>query len=181
MGLGDGARRRLGRWYATMSEPLDLASPRWRELQQAYGSAEDIGRLLEALYSIDDENERTELWYGAWATLCPDGRVFSAAYAAVPHILRIVEKREFTERVTGMHLVTQVEVSRHAPGAPGIDDDLIVAYATSIESLPHRVAELHRMTWDSSAAQVLTAALLAGKRQHAFARLLLEAGQAEEP
>ena len=153
---------------------LDLASPRWRVLEQAYGSAEDIGRLLAALYETVDEDERAELWYGLRMTLCPDTRVFSAAYAAVPHLLRVVERRDFAERIAGLHLVTQIEVSRHAPGAPGIDEDLIVAYAAAIESLPRRVAELEAMTWDASAAQVLAAALLAGKRQHALARLLLE-------
>lgn len=155
-------------------EALDLASPRWRALEQAYGSAEDIGRLLAALYETVDKDERTELWYGVRMTLCPGTSVFSAAYAAVPHLLRVVERRDFAERIAGLHLVTQIEVSRHAPGAPGIDEDLIVAYAAAIESLPRRVAELAATTWDSNWAQVLAAALLAGKRQHALARLLLE-------
>jgi hypothetical protein len=156
------------------AEPLDLASPRWRELQQAHGTAEDIGRLLAALHATDDDDERTELWYGAWATLCPDGKVYNAAYAAAPHLLRIVASRDFAERVAGLHLVTRIEVSRHAHDAPAIDDDLILAYASAIESLPRRVAELAGMTWDASSAQVLAAALLAGKRQHGLARLLLE-------
>ncbi|CAN5918325.1 hypothetical protein BH11GEM2_BH11GEM2_15200 [soil metagenome] len=159
-----------------IAEPIALSSPRWRELEQAHGSAEDIGALLAALYANEDDDERTELWYGAWATLCPGDSVSSAAYAAVPHVLRIVATRDFAERVTALHLVTQVEVSRHAPGAPAIDDDLIVAYASAIESLPACVAELHGMTWDEATAQVLAAALLAGKRQHAFARLLLQHG-----
>ena len=159
-----------------MSEPLDLVSPRWRELQQVYGSAEDIGALLAALYTNEDEDARTELWYGTWATLCPGGKVYSAAYAAVPHVLRIAAHRDFAERVAALHLVTQVEVSRHATGAPGIDDDLLVAYASAIESLPARVDELRGMTWDEPTAQVLAAALLAGKRQYALARLLLEHG-----
>jgi hypothetical protein len=162
-----------------VSEPLDLASPRWRDLQQVYGSAEDIGALLAALYTTDDDDARTELWYGAWATLCPAGKVHSAAYAAVPHVLRIAADRDFAERVSALHLVTQVEVSRHTLGAPGIDDDLLVAYATAIESLPARVAELTGMTWDESSAQVLAAALLAGKRQHALARVLLQHGATE--
>jgi hypothetical protein len=156
------------------AEPLDLASPRWGELAQAYGSAEDIAPLLAALYTTQDDDERTELWYGAWATLCPGNTVFSAAYAAVPHLLRIVETRDFAERVTALHLVTQIEVSRHTHGAPGIDEDLILAYASAIESLPRRVAELEGITWDASSAQVLAAALLAGKRQHVLARLLLD-------
>lgn len=157
-----------------MSDALDLASPRWRELQQAFGSAEDIPRLLAALQDTDDDRVGAELWYGLWATLCPDDQVFSGAYAAAPHLLRITEDRDFAERVAAMHLVAQVEVCRHAPDAPGIDDDLVLAYAAAIESLPRRVAEVSGVTWDARSAQVLAAALLAGKRQHALARLLLE-------
>ena len=159
-----------------MNAPLDLTSPRWRELQQAFGSADDIGRLLAALYETDDEASRTELWYGAWATLCPGDRVFSASFAAVPHLLNIAESRDFAERVSALHLVTQIEISRHAPGAPPIDDDLVIAFASAIESLPRRVAELQAATWDPSSAQVLAAALLAGKRQHVLAHALLSHG-----
>ena len=160
-------------------EPLSLTSARWRELEQVYGSAEDIGALLAALYANENDDERTELWYGVWATLCPDGRVFSAAYAAVPHVMEIAANRDFAERVAALHFVTQVEVSRHQSGAPGIDEDLLLAYASAVESLPARVAELHGITWDEQTAQVLGAAVLAGKRQHALARLLLQHGVGE--
>jgi hypothetical protein len=156
-----------------IAEPIALTSPRWRELEQAHGSAEDIARLLVALYETEDDASRTELWYGAWATLCPGERVFSASYACAPHLLRIVEARDFAERVAALHLVTQIEISRHAPGAPAIDDDLVIPYAAAIESLPRRVAELQRNAWDPSSAQVLAAALLAGKRHHGLAHALL--------
>ncbi len=159
-----------------MSEPLDLASTRWRELHQAFGSAEDIARLLGALYEADDEGSRAELWYGAWATLCPGERVFGASYAAAPHLLRIAEARDFAERVAALHFVTQIEILRHAEGAPSIDEDLILPYASAIESLPQRVAELLAVSWDPSSAQVLAAALLAGKRHHELARAVLDHG-----
>jgi hypothetical protein len=135
--------------------------------------------LLGALYEIDDEDQRTGLWYGAWATLCPGDQVYSAAYAAVPHVLRIAADRDFIERVSAIHLVTQAEVLRHGAGAPPIDDDLLRAYASAIESLPARVEELLGMTWDEPTARVLAAGLLAGKRQHALARELIQPGPIE--
>ena len=173
MGVGNGARRRYRRGDRTLNDPLDLASPRWCALEQAFGSAEDIAPLLAAMYETEDEGSRTELWYGAWATLSPGDRVFSASFAAAPHLLKIAESRDFAERVAALHLVTQIEVSRHAPGAPAIDDDLVMAYASAVESLPRRVAELQTAPWDPNSAQVLAAALLAGKRHHALAHALL--------
>jgi hypothetical protein len=155
---------------------LALNSPRWRELSQAHGSAEDIPRLLEALVSIDEERERAELWFGVWATLCPDGPSVTAAYAAVPHLLSIAEARGAGEKVSSLHVAATVEMNRHLPGAPPIASDLLHSYALSIESLPRRVAELTTEPWDAAVAQILTAAMLAGKRQPQLARAVLTLG-----
>jgi hypothetical protein len=159
--------------FDVSAEPLDLASPRWAELLQAHGSAEDIPRLLEALAMIEGERERAELWFGIWATLCPDGQVYSAAYAAVPHLLAITERKQLDERVAAMHVVAAVEVARHQPGAPAVPDDLVMAYALAIESLPLRVVQMTAAKWDAVSAQILAAALLVGKRQPALARAVL--------
>jgi hypothetical protein len=157
--------------------PLDLASPRWRELTQAHGSADDIPRLLEALATIADDRERTELWFGVWATLCPGGRVYNAAYAAVPHLLSLTQEQGSAERGAAIHVAAEVETSRHTPGAPPIPDDLVLSYAMAIESLPAKVAELANVPWDTPTAQVMAAALLAGKRQPMLARAILALGE----
>jgi len=159
------------------SMPLDLASPRWHELTQAYGVADDIPRLLEALATVEGDAERTELWFGVWATLCPDGRVYTAAYAAVPHLLALTHEQGAAERGAALHIAAEVETSRHTPGAPPIPDDLVLSYATAIESLPAKVAELADVPWDAPTAQVMAAALLAGKRQPALARAILALGE----
>ena len=155
---------------------LALDSPRWRELAQAHGSAEDIPRLLEvlaALTTTDDARVRAELWYGVWATLCPDGRLYDAAYAAVPHLLAITSRLDAGERTAALHVAAEVETLRHVAGAPAIPDDLVPAYAEAIESLPSVVAEMAAVPWDTATAQVMAAALLAGKRQPALAQAVL--------
>jgi len=158
--------------------PLALDSLMWHALAQAYGSAEDVARLLAALHETEDDASRVELWFGAWATLYADGRVFTAAYAAVPHLLALTAGRALGERVEALHLVTSIEVARHSTGAPPIPAEIVAAYAAAIESLPSRVAELTMFSWDTRTAQVLAAALLVGKRQPALAAVLLE-GPAE--
>ena len=160
-----------------MSQPLSLASPRWRELAQAHGAADDIPRLLEALATMEGDAERTQLWFGVWATLCPDGRVYTAAYAAVPHLLTLTHEQGVAERGAAIHVAAEVETLRHAPGAPPIPDDLVASYAAAIESLPMRVADLAGVPWDTPTAQVMAAALLAGKRQPVLARAILTIGE----
>ncbi len=158
------------------SKPLDLASPRWRELTQAYGAADDIPRLLAALATVQGDAERTELWCGVWATLCRDGRVYTAAYAAVPHLLDITHEHGIVEQGAAIHVAVEVETLRHTPGAPAIPDDLVLAYATAIDSLPARVAALVGHPWDALTTQVMAAALVAGKRQPALASAILAIG-----
>ena len=155
---------------------LALDSPRWRELAQAHGSAEDIPRLLEvleALATTADVRVRAELWFGIWATLCPHGRLYDAAYAAVPHLLAMTIALTPDERVAAVHVAAEVETLRHVAGAPSIPDDLVPAYALAIESLPSIVGELSVGPWDATTAQIMAAALLAGKRQAALARTVL--------
>lgn len=160
---------------------LALDSPRWRELAQAHGSAEDIPRLLEVLKALatEDARVRAELWYGVWATLCPDGRLYDAAYAAVPHLLALTRDLGAAERGAAMHVAAEVETLRHIAGAPSIPDDLVPSYAMAIESLPSIVAELAAVPWDSATAQIMAAALLAGKRQPTLARTILALGTAD--
>jgi hypothetical protein len=153
---------------------LELTNPRWQELGHAFGTAEDIPRLLEALATHEGAREREELWFGMWATLCPDGRVQSAAYAAVPHVLAIAQGRAFGERVAALHFVASVEVARQAGGAPAIPHDLVAAYAVAVESMPAFVAEMTSAPWDEPTARIMSAALLAGKRQAKLARSLLD-------
>jgi hypothetical protein len=157
---------------------LSLGSARWAELSHAFGSAEDIPRLLEALADMDGERERAELWFGVAATLAPEGRTVSAAYAAVPHLLRIGEARGAAEQVTSLHVAATIEMNRHLAGAPPIPEDLVHAYADAIESLPARVCALVTPPWDDGTARIMAAALLAGKHHPAVARTLLEGTEA---
>ena len=152
---------------------LSLDSPRWAELEQAYGSAEDIPRLIEALAREEDEDARSELWLGVWATLSPQAGGVNAAYAVVPHLLDVVRSQNALERLAALHFATRVELSRQSGGAPPIPHDLVAAYAVAIESMPERVHELTQHPWDTTTAQILAAALLVGKRQPVLARELL--------
>ena len=155
---------------------LDVTSPRWRELTQTYGTAEDIPRLLDALATHEYEAERQELWFGLWATLCPEGNVQTAAYASVPHVLRIARARTAGEQVAALHFAASVETARHIAGAPPIPHELVPAYALAVESLPAMVASLADSPWDEPTARIMAAALLAGKRHAALARTLLDDG-----
>jgi hypothetical protein len=157
---------------------LSLDSTRWQQLTQAYGSAEDVPRLLEGLACIGSERAREEVWFALWRTLYRPDKVFSASYAAVPHLLDISGAFTLRERAQGVHLVTRIEVARREPASAAVPDDLIAAYANAVERMPEFVAASMAESWPADIAQLFAAAMLVGKRQPDLARGLLELGRA---
>jgi hypothetical protein len=157
---------------------LDLDSSRWAELTQAYGSAEDVPRLLEALACIGREDARAEVWFALWRTLHRADEAFTASYAAAPHLLAIASGLGLRERAEAAHLLTRIEASRRAAASASMPNDLVAAYAGAVDSLPAFVAACAGEPWPPDVAQIFAAALLAGKRQPELARGMLELGRA---
>ena len=157
---------------------LPLDSPRWAQLAQAYGGAEDVPRLLEALACIGSEDARAEVWFALWRTLHRPAEVYSASYAAVPHLLAISRALGLRERAEAVHLVTRIEVCRRSERSDAMPPDLVEAYAAAVESLPLVVGEVAAVPWPAEIAQIFSAALLVGKRQPELARGVLELGRA---
>jgi hypothetical protein len=158
----------------THTPMLPLDDPRWSELRQAYGKADDVPTLLAALGSLDDPSARAELWFALWRMLCQPDAVFDAAYAALPHFLTIAIPLPLRERAEAMQLACRIEIMRRTPGAPPMPDDLLSAYAAAIERLPAMVAMSLEEPWDADVAQILAAAILVGKRHGALGKMVLE-------
>lgn len=70
---------------------LSLDSLAWRQLNHAYGPATDTPQLIEqlALNAGPKADYQAEPWFTLWSSLCHQGDVYSASYAAVPHLVRI--------------------------------------------------------------------------------------------
>jgi hypothetical protein len=158
---------------------LSLDSPRWAELEQGYGTAEDVPRLLDALATLDDPLARAEVWFALWRMLCRPDAVFNAAYAAAPHLLDVAADFELRERTEAIHFVSRIEVMRLTPTAPPIPPDLVADYAEAVEALPALVAGAVGEPWTPEIAQILAAAMLIGKRQGALGTALLDLGKDE--
>jgi hypothetical protein len=152
---------------------LSLASGRWKELTQAYGTAEDVPRLLQALVGAPDDRIRAELWFAVSRMLHREGRSYSASYGAVPHLLEIGARGDMGELAASLHLVTLIETDRRSPSSASMPDDLLEDYASAIESIPALVASVIAEPWPDDVARIFAAALLAGKRHAALARTLL--------
>ncbi|WP_280881686.1 hypothetical protein [Streptomyces pseudovenezuelae] len=61
----------------------------WHELTHAYGSAEDIPGLFARLGGTEDD----DVWTALWSSLCHQGSVYDASWAALPQLTEIARGR----------------------------------------------------------------------------------------
>jgi hypothetical protein len=70
---------------------LSLDDPRWKRLKGGLGGKFDASVLLRRLYAGDDSEDT---WNELSLQLHHQGDVYSAAYAAMPHLLEIARRRK---------------------------------------------------------------------------------------
>lgn len=117
----------------THPRPLPLDDERWASLPHAYGSAEDVPELIAALARGEDRrktaNMREGVWHQIWSALCHQGSVYTATFAAVPHIVAIGLTRSRDEQLDFWAFVGGVVTPMDAAPIP---DDLRPAYEAAV-------------------------------------------------
>lgn len=157
---------------------LSLQSSRWSELRHAYGSANDIPPLLEQLSSLPTSSGDSEPWFTLWSALAHQGDVYSASFAAVPHVVAAIESAPTKVDESYFQFPAWVEVCRARQGVE-VPRDLKVAYFESLARLPGLVAQASVREWSPGFAACALSAVAAAKGQHAVAEALLEMSSQE--
>jgi hypothetical protein len=122
---------------------LSLDDPCWPTLRNAYGESSGIPKLLrEAEYLPEDVGSNAEPYFSLWSALCHQGSVYTASYAALPHLVRIVEENPAKFRWTLLALVHSIEAGRTSEEAPQIPDDLVEAYQLALARIPSIASSL---------------------------------------
>ena len=153
---------------------LDLAAPRWAELQTAYGPASDIPGLLRALEPIPShEDYRDEPWFSIWSALAHQGDVYSASFAAVPHVVRVLASAPERAGSDYFHFPAWVDICRERTGTP-IPSDLEDAYAAALARLPALASAAAAQPWDEPMLQSVLAAVAVAKGETEIAEAALE-------
>jgi hypothetical protein len=138
---------------------IDLASDRWGELQHAYGLASDVPAMLTRLSRAADAEARRQAWDPIWSALCHQGDVYSASYAAIPHLLVLGRDQCLEARQDTIQFIACVEAFRHRRSAPPIPADVEPSYRAAIEQLTAMIGDTLCETVDENAAQVIAGAL----------------------
>lgn len=152
----------------------DLESSFWSELRHAYGAASDIPMLLRPLSNFPSEaSPQDEPWFTLWSSLCHQGDVYPASFAAVPHIVQALALNPARATLSYFLLPACIEVARATKGimvAPPFEAD----YFAALAQLPSLAASAAQPKWDKSLCEAALAATAVATGHHAIAQLLLE-------
>jgi hypothetical protein len=152
---------------------LSLNSPRWSELRHAYGAASDIPALLAGLETLPQSQGEAEPWFTLWSALAHQGDVFSASFAAVPHVIEALARDPLKADSAYFQFPAWVEVCRKNQKI-NIPDDLSASYFASLSRLPGLIAAASAREWDSDFLRCAMAALAAAKGNEFLAEASLE-------
>ena len=144
---------------------LLLDDPRWHQLQHAYGAAADIPPMLRALELSPGPalDSQAEPWFSLWSSLCHQDDVYTASYAAVPHIVRIAGTTVTPIDFSFFLLPTAIEVARRAGRGPAIPEECAEPYHAAITDLGESVSAHRQEPWDQSMLLAAAAAQAVAK------------------
>ena len=152
---------------------LELSSPRWSELRDAYGSAARVPELLRQLSGLPSDDDNSEPWFSLWSALAHQGDVYSASFAAVPHVIEAIANSPERATEVYFHFPAWIEICRHK-GSIDIPDELAVGYFDALKRIPALVASTAGKQWSAAFTACALSATAAAKGQHELAEALLE-------
>ena len=152
---------------------LSLDSARWSELKHAYGAASDIPELLRRLDTLPAAGGKDEPWFSLWSALAHQGDVYSASFAAVPHVVQALASAPSAADPTYFQFPAWVEICRSKSNV-AVPEDLAPAYCDALSRLPALVAAAASRPWDARFLSCALSAIAAAKNQPTVAEAVLE-------
>jgi hypothetical protein len=154
---------------------LSLDDPRWNDLGHAYGSAGDIPELLRKLNASrgPKSGAQEEPWFTLWSSLCHQGDVYTASYAAVPHLVDMATRSTGPIDSSFYHMPAAIEVARVSGRGPEIPAPDLDDYHSAIGRLVECVSIHRNEAWDQSTVLSAAAALAVAKGHIEVAEALL--------
>jgi hypothetical protein len=152
---------------------LSLDSPRWSELEHAYGNASNIPGLLRQLQALPLSDGENEPWFSLWSSLAHQGDVYSASFAAVPHVIYFLSLAPSKVDFSYFQFPAWIEICRKK-NVMSIPKDLEDDYFDALAKLPSLVAATADREWDSSFLRCALSAIAASKGHGSVAEAVLE-------
>jgi hypothetical protein len=128
----------------SLSLPLD--SPQWAELSHAYGPATETPTYLKAL--AKNGSEQRAILDQLWSTLCHQGTVYTASFAAVPHLVEIARNLPKEDGLQLIILVAMIERGRAVHNGATLPKAFETVYFASLELLGEVILDCLRKNWN---------------------------------
>lgn len=151
---------------------LDDAT-RWTSLEHAYGPASDTPGLLRRLDDLPAAYDDSEPWFSLWSSLAHQGDVYSASFAAVPHVVHALSSAPANAHSTYFQFPAWIEICRQKNGVE-VPEDLLAAYFAALNRLPSLVAQAAERPWDNSFLLCALSAIAAAKGNTVVAEVVLD-------
>lgn len=151
----------------------------WENLNHAYGKAANIPQLLSRLSAYPEEsNYEEEPWFSLWSSLYHQDTIYSASFAAVPEIVKLILLAP--ERVTPsfFNLPISIEIARQKQNIE-IPTELSASYENAISELGRCALLCISHNHEEEFSRAATAAFAISAGQVEYAELLLEISNKE--
>jgi hypothetical protein len=154
---------------------LALDSPKWSQLHHAYGVAADVPDMLRQLETFPPyETYESQPYFMLWSSLCHQGDVYPASYAAVPHIIRILASAPVRAHWDFLLLPAAIEIARATGRGPEIASDLRDDYLAALRRIPALAASASEAPWDELYCRAVASAIAVAKGQPRLGEAILE-------
>ncbi|MCI0387613.1 MAG: hypothetical protein MOB07_02420 [Acidobacteria bacterium] len=143
-------------------------------MSHAYGGASDIPQLIKQLKTAPPpKDEKSEPWFSLWSSLCYQNDVYTASYAAIPHIVAVAESKPVKHRLEFFSFIGAIEAYRHRKGAPPIPPFLEEGYFSAIEQAAGLIRESLVADWDEEEMIVLLGAYSITRGHHRLGNAII--------
>jgi hypothetical protein len=149
---------------------LDLDDKRWNNLTGGYRIQFDPRPLLAKL---ETGSETAVTWHDLWEELHHQGDVGDASYAAIPHLVRIHQKRGVVDWNT-YAIVAIIELARTEQENPEIPKWMVEDYFRSIGELAEIGATQVLLTKESEAVRAILSVIAIDRGLRTHGRFLVE-------
>ena len=137
-------------------------------------AAADTPTLLRVLARRTEQlSPNAEPWFSLWSSLCHQGDVYTASYAAIPHVVDIALSASSPVDFRFFLLPASVDVARAQGRGPEVPPSLVSAYDEAISRLPDCLAAHRAENWSQDMTTAAMAALAVAKGHHGLAEAVM--------
>ncbi len=152
---------------------LSLDDVHWEALT-AHGRAGDVPGLLRTLRRASTPEQATALTHAITEYICFQYDVYTASYAALPHLVEAAAGQPVSERAYLLGLIGRIAALGQRQTATPVPPDLLPDYEAGLQRTAELALEALHLPWNAADLRLLCGTLAAVRGHPVLALDLLE-------